>query len=423
MSYKTDRLIALFPDAYAATERLSLVAKLLDAVGAELMIADDSIKRLLKTHWVRYAEGDALDRLAAIYGLQRRGLRSGGLESDAAFRRRVQSTVPLFTGGGTIAAVKGAVRSALGLPFFLSDLNLPPEFRALYDEIDRLVQLTEFSPAGDRVIGGGPTAVNGASELVLSVTAIGVEASVPRIAWTFDTGGGRDLSVEHVGDGVGFRSLPSFSIGEGKTIVFSADTSGQLSALIDNIEQATQFVNLDGSAPARMPLVPPTASQWRFRAYGGMWDRGSFDGDDSFDLSQFHVELSRIRLLPLTFDVQVPYFLRDEITALAARYGYTGELQVFEGIAPEHIQEVVDETRAAGVRGRVQFSLRFFETNDVDDTLKTLAVYRTAEDAEARDSLLLANVDQQTERHDQGDRLTIVGIYDYGRFDGPFGFL
>ena len=43
MAYKTDRLVDLFPDAYAARDRESLLYKLLDAAGAELMEADESI--------------------------------------------------------------------------------------------------------------------------------------------------------------------------------------------------------------------------------------------------------------------------------------------------------------------------------------------------------------------------------------------
>src|SRR5215211_6464169 len=123
MSYKTDRLAALFPDAYAARDRGSLLSQFLDAVGAELMAADEKVKRLLKSHWVRYAEGEALDHLGAVFGVRRHVLRKDAreteerLETDEEFRERLRWIVPLFTGGGTRRAVVGAVRSALGLPF------------------------------------------------------------------------------------------------------------------------------------------------------------------------------------------------------------------------------------------------------------------------------------------------------------------
>ena len=77
MSYKTERLTQLFPETYAASDRQSLLYQLLDAVGAELMAADESIKRLLKSHWVDYAEGPALDGLAASHAARRSGSFSG----------------------------------------------------------------------------------------------------------------------------------------------------------------------------------------------------------------------------------------------------------------------------------------------------------------------------------------------------------
>ena len=53
MSYKTDRLVNLFPDAYATQDRQSLLYRLLDALGSELFNADRALKELLKSHWVK----------------------------------------------------------------------------------------------------------------------------------------------------------------------------------------------------------------------------------------------------------------------------------------------------------------------------------------------------------------------------------
>src|SRR5689334_17352703 len=117
MSYKTDRLIDLFPQIYAARTTDSLLHQLLDAIGAELLDADDTIRQLLTSHWIGYAGGAALDGLGAIFGVTRRSLPNESLESDEAFRLRLRAVVRLFTGGGTRRAVLGAVRSALGLPF------------------------------------------------------------------------------------------------------------------------------------------------------------------------------------------------------------------------------------------------------------------------------------------------------------------
>jgi len=70
MSFKTDRLVALFPDAYAAREGASLLHAVLDAVGAELVRGDASIRDLLKSHWIDYAKDGGLDGLASLLGVE-----------------------------------------------------------------------------------------------------------------------------------------------------------------------------------------------------------------------------------------------------------------------------------------------------------------------------------------------------------------
>lgn len=422
MSYKTDRLVDLFPDAYAARERESLLFKVLDAIGAELMTADGQIKALLKSHWVRYAEGQALDGLGAIYGVTRRTLRGGQPELDEAFRRRLQATVPMFTGGGTRKAVLGAVRSALGLPYNLTQLGLPARFEALRQDIEALVTLTEFSPHGERVLESTINVVDNASELILDVIGTTVAESLAVIEWSFDRGSGRRLSLELLDSHQGIKSRDTFLMPPARTLVFS-DDRGRLSAVLDGLDVSDQFVNLDNSSPARLPPVPATPSQWKFRARGGVYDGSTFGGD-TFDLPQFHAGLNRLRFEPLTFDVQVPYFLQDAVEELKKRHGYTGELFIFEGIPLEKIPEVVDQTRAAGVRGSVHFALTFFDDHSQSDqSFKIDAAHRAAENAAASDSLLVSNVSQQTESQSMLERLTIAGVFDISPFDGPFGFM
>lgn len=421
MSYKTDRLVELFPDIYAAQDKESVLYKLLDTVGAEFMVADEKIKRLLKSHWVRYAQGRALDNLASIYGLTRRNMRSGRPESDEAFRRHLQSVVPLFTGGGTRRAVVGAVRSALGLPFDLAQLRLAPEFEALRRDVEALVTLTEFSPQGEKVTETIIRTVENASELVLDVKESTVKASSPQIEWTFEQGSGRNLTMERVGSKEGVKSRDEFWIPQGKTLVFSAVDDGRLNALIDRTDVTSQFVNLNGTSPALLPKVPEGASKWKFRAQSAIYGAGTFDGE-TFDTPSFFVSIRRLRSVPLTFDVEVPYFLKEAVEGLVARHKYSGEVFVYEGIQPEHIQEVVDDTRAAGVRGNVHFSLTFFEDHAQRERFTGELQHAATEKLEASDSLLVANVSQQTETQDMAERLTIGGVFDISPFNGPYGF-
>src|SRR5262245_54978888 len=196
MSFKTDRLSALFPDAYGARDTEAVLYKLLDAIAVEFMEADARLKDLLKSHWVQYATGPGLDGLGSVFGVTRRILRSGQAESDAAFRRRLQGVVPFFTGGGTVEASKGAVRSALGLPFDLDELAIPPAYAALQRDIENLIQLTEFSPDPDRVVGDSAPAGENMSELVLVFDRPSVGTAQSQFQMTVTTGTARRLSLE-----------------------------------------------------------------------------------------------------------------------------------------------------------------------------------------------------------------------------------
>ena len=428
MSHKTQSLVDLFPDVYAARERESLLYKLLDTIGAEMMSADDKIKNLLKSHWVHYAQAEALDRLASIYGISRRKLRNGSLESDVAFRLRLESTVPLFTGGGTVNAIKGAVRSALGLPFNLDQLKLPSDFSALRDEIEALVSVHEFSPKADLVVGSNVTTValdarTSASQLIVALNAATVSGGVPRIEWTFDASAARRLSVTRLDTGSGFKSVDQFSVGAGQTVVFTASLNGELSAVINGLETKSSFTNLDGSTPALMPPVPASPSQWQFRAPAGMFDASAFDRNATFDLPRFHVGFSRVLYEPLTFEVIVPFFLKEAVDNLKKRYNYPGELFAFEGIPLEHIQEVVDQTRAAGVRGSVQFSLNFLEIHSQAEQLNAIILGLFREDASVFETFLAANTNDNTENHRMLDRMVFGGVFDASTFDSLFAFV
>src|SRR4051794_33394790 len=254
MSYKTDRLVDLLPDVYAAAEPQSLLHQLLDSVGAEFMAADAAVKRLLRAHWVDHATGGALDGLGAIYGVGRRPLRDGSLETDAEFRRRLRSVVLLFTGGGTVLAVKGAVRSALGLPFDLGTLNLPVGLRGALEE---LVVLEEFPPIRERVVVDAVIAAGDASELALQTDAPSLAPAAPRIEWTLTAGSGRLLSVERVDLHQGVRSGEDLLVPPGTTLVLTNGPDGALSAVLDGRDVTDSFTSLDGSTPAVLPSVPP----------------------------------------------------------------------------------------------------------------------------------------------------------------------
>lgn len=383
MSNKTDSLVSYFPAVYAARDPESVLYKFLSAYGAQLTDSDKKILNLLASHWVRYARGEALDQLGAMFNARRLRTRSGAPEPDKAYRERLESTVPMFIGGGTISAIQGAVRLALGLPYNLDQLRIPPQDSGMREELEALVVVVEFSPRGDVVLGMTVTTVeidargNMASQMVISLNATTVIEAVPLIEWRFQPGSGRNLSVDLLKpdgtSGEGFKSQESFAVWQGETIVFTDGPYHTLSAIFQGGEVAAEFTNLDGSSPAIMPRVPNQPSSWQFRAQGGLFDVSVFGSDtevrDCFDTPDFQIQFSRVLYLPLTFDVIVPYFFDLTVEEIQRRYNYKGEILLYEGIGHQQIQGVVDQTRAMGVRGNVQFTLSFAEDQNQYDHL------------------------------------------------------
>ena len=368
MSYKTNRLANLFPDVYAARETESLLYKLLDAIGAELMAADESVKELLKSHWVNYASGTALDGLAAIYGIARRSLPGGVPEPDELLRQRLKSLVSQFTGGGTREAIKGAVPVRAGPALRPGPTRRPRTTTRGARQPDRDPRV--LRPSVEWLLADSPVPVHDpqagdVNELAAVIEVPGVGDALPEIQWTFNKGAGRRLSLQRLGSGQGIKSTDDLLVPPNATLSLAAFDTGELDARLAGQNVTTFFTNLDGSAPAILPAVPGQRSQWRFRAESGVFDVsvdvGGFSASDTFDLPDFSITLRWERRQPLTFDVFVPYFLSDVVQGLAARYHYTGTLFVYEGLPLDVIQEVVDQTRAAGVRGNLHLALNFYE--------------------------------------------------------------
>jgi hypothetical protein len=84
---------------------------------------------------------------------------------------------------------------------------------------------------------------------------------------------------------------------------------------------------------------------------------------------------------------------------------------------------VVDQTRAAGVRGAVQFTLHFLDDQGARQQLRVDGQARWREDQAASDALTAANTNDYDEDHGQQERLTLAGVFDVSRFGGPFGFM
>lgn len=440
MSFKTDRLVALFPDAYAARERSSLLHAVLDSVGDELVRGDAAIKDLLKSHWIDYAKGGGLDGLAALLGVTRRLLPDGTPEGDDTFRPLVISTVSSFIGGGTVEAVKGAVRAALGLPYDLALFERQLEARGatktsmttLIDGLANLVKIDEFAPKLEVMLGTA-TPTSAGSTVTLDLDFATVEPVPPRIEWSFTNGGGRQLSLVRQDTGAGVKADAAFEVPHGKMLVLSGSTAADFTASIDSTDVSSRFKAIDGVSPPALPLVPSGASKWVFTAAGGaVFGDSAFDANEMYDGAAFSVGMQWRRLQPLVFDVIVPFFVDAAVRQLVDGTGYENRFKLFKGLSLDAMQKVVDGSRAAGVRGMVQYAIALpaesaerqpWEDQDAVEQFTGALQQSTSELHDASESLTSGALDSESERHDASEQFVIGGVYNIAVFDGAFGFL
>ena len=444
MSFKTDRLAALFPDAYASREGASLLHGVLDALGLELMRGDAAVKDLLKSHWIDYARGGGLDGLGALLGVQRRLLPDGTPEGDDTFRPLLKSTVPSFIGGGTVESVKGAVRAALGLPYDLALFRqqllgvgtVPGPAGAavttLIDGLAALVQIEEFAPKLELMLGSAAPAVAGSS-LTLDLDFPTIEPQPPHIEWAFPQGGGRLLSLVLQATGAGLRSRGNFEVPPGATLVLAGGTAATFSASIGANDVSAQFVAADGVSAPALPKVPSGPSKWVFSAArGAAFDLSAFDRGQVLDAAGFSVRLQWQRLQPLVFDVVVPYFVDAAVQRLLAGSGFENRFKLFKGLSLDAIQRVVDSRRAAGVRGMVQYAVRLpgestertpWDDQAALDPFSAELQAQLSDTQDADESLTVGALDSEREQHDASERFVIGGVFNVAVFDGAFGFL
>ena len=439
MSFKTDRLAALLPDALASREGGSLLHGVLDALGAELLRGDAAVKDLLKSHWIDYARGGGLDGLGALLGVARRRLPDGTPEGDDTFRPLARSTVPSFIGGGTVEAVKGAVRAALGLPYDLALFRrqlagpggaLAPATAALLDGLAALVRVEEFAPRLE-VMQGAAVPTPAGSLLALDLDFSTIEPLPPRVEWTFTQGGGRLLSLLRQDSGTGLRSKDGFEVPQGATLLLAGGTPAGFSASVGGADVSAQFTAADGVSAPALPAVPSGRSKWLFgAARGAAFGLSAFDAGETFDAAAFSVRMQWLRLQPLVFDVVVPYFVDAAVHRLLAGSGHENRFKLFKGLSLDAIQKVVDRSRAAGVRGMVQYAItlpaesgerRPWEDQAATERFSAALEQRRGEIHDAAENLSVGALDSNTEQHDMAERFAIGGVFNVAVFDGSFG--
>ena len=107
---RTKRIANRLPEFYRTWDTDSVVYKVLDTVGRALAEEQKSLFRIMRTHWVETANGGDLDRLGALFELER----AKG-EADAGYRERIKAALGQFKGGGTGGSIKALMGDFLAV--------------------------------------------------------------------------------------------------------------------------------------------------------------------------------------------------------------------------------------------------------------------------------------------------------------------
>ncbi|MGZ4434395.1 MAG: hypothetical protein ACXVW7_12315, partial [Trebonia sp.] len=332
--------------------------------------------------------------------------------------------------------------------------------------VEALVDLTEFAPQ-PAVVGLSGTTIRpdgdrNRLDVVLDLPS--VQQDRPVVEITVTSGVARNISAEVEGTGQGVQARPELAVHPGETLILETVLGAFTARVTGPGGQRTVgylFSALDGG-PAQVPLVAVGTSTWVFRAGSGFTDptaesvvlpggrrrsrrgRGraalppqppagprqpqfsSFD-EDTFDLPVFGARISWTVYTPLTFDVTVPYFLADDVERLKNQYHFSGSIFSNQGLPREQIQGVIDASRAAGVRGRLRFSiplpLEGPDRHDVDERLGLVGGWHVAEEQDMTETLTAGSVSTFSQVHDQDERLWTGGVFDIATFDSSWGFL
>src|ERR1041385_5795008 len=120
MPTKIARILANLPPTFRALPRPTALHAIADAVGGELLQAENGLAALMLAHWLDHADRgataiDDLARIAALYGLAPREAAAGGCgpaddEDVEAFRERLRRHVRTFLQG--TVTVQGLLRVA-----------------------------------------------------------------------------------------------------------------------------------------------------------------------------------------------------------------------------------------------------------------------------------------------------------------------
>lgn len=401
---KVDKIIELLPKIYRTTwEKDGLFYYFLEMIAKKLEEVDLDLFRLMKSHWIGYAEGNDLDRLGAMYNLPRRRITAKTWENDASYRTRIKNFLPQFIGGGTPKAIITASIEALGLPQQLPQ-DMPQKMK---DEILRLYpKLYEFSPSFNKEDASFEKIPDGNYHATLTITNESVLLEKPTI------------TIEAINTQVNILQVvrdnsESFIITEsvpiGKRLIISPEG-------IASIDGKVVSTNI------KVILLPKGESKWTFtiptknRFNEARFDEATF----YFPELQAKVTLEWTERSPLTFEVAIPWNLEEIISQIRDEYRneYNKLIMSHQPMPRDEIALLIRDIKAAGVEGYVRYYLTSLETQTVVDELKFDAEDCFKETHSVKEELFIGTINSFEEEHLMKEVFFISGVFNATGFDG-----
>ena len=256
---------------------------------------------IMRAHWVDTARGEDIDRLGALFNIERK---DG--ESNPDYSNRLKTAIISFKGGGTIDAIRMLVRITLGLPQdYRADIveNPPVDLKRTW-----------------KVSSGREWLVNprNIQDAVPDIT-ITVETENAKITDPTITNLTTEEAITFKGDISYGKSL---KISNGKAMLNDKDMTDQLST-------------------TTIPKLPRKKSKWQYTEYKGA-NIGTFD-QTNFDESVFVIDITSsvtfewTACQPATFELRLPE-----------------ELLYKAGVTAGYMQDIINSVKASGVKADVK---------------------------------------------------------------------
>lgn len=256
---------------------------------------------IMRAHWVDTARGEDIDRLGALFNIERKDQ-----ESDPDYRNRLKTAIISFKGGGTMDAVRMLVRITLGLP---QDYN---------------VDIIENPPVDLK----RTWKVSSGREWLINPRNI--QDTVPDITITVETENAKitDPVITNLTtrETISFKGDISYGkplkISNGKALVNDKDMTDRLST-------------------TSIPKLPRKKTKWQYTEYKGA-NIGTFD-QTNFDGSVFVIDVTSsitfkwTAFQPATFELRLPE-----------------ELLFRSGVTAGYMQDLINSVKASGVKADVK---------------------------------------------------------------------